>query len=159
MYIDGCRSGDGAEAEAARGGAVLRARRLSRRRANSGRADGCDREGARRPDPDSAGRRAPKARGQGVCLRARAALRSLAADRLPPPQGAARGRHRRLRAAGTVGLLLRQPRGTGGIERMAEQLTDKDEIREAVRERYAAAATSVGEGRVACCTPSTGSEG
>ena len=41
---------------------------------------------------------------------------------------------------------------------MAEQLTGKDEIREAVRERYAAAATSVGEGRVACCTPSTGSE-
>lgn len=41
---------------------------------------------------------------------------------------------------------------------MAEQLTGKDEIREAVRERYAAAATSVGEGRVACCMPSTGSE-
>ena len=40
---------------------------------------------------------------------------------------------------------------------MAE-LTGKDEIREAVRERYAAAATSVGEGRVACCTPSTVSE-
>ena len=40
---------------------------------------------------------------------------------------------------------------------MAE-LTGKDEIREAVRERYAAAATSVEEGRVACCTPSTGSE-
>ena len=38
---------------------------------------------------------------------------------------------------------------------MAEQLTGKDEIREAVRERYAAAASSVGEGRVACCTPST----
>ncbi len=41
---------------------------------------------------------------------------------------------------------------------MAEQLTGKDEIREAVRERYAAAATSVGEGRVACCTPSTASD-
>jgi ubiquinone/menaquinone biosynthesis C-methylase UbiE len=37
---------------------------------------------------------------------------------------------------------------------MAE-LTEKDEIREAVRERYAAAANSVGEGRVACCGSST----
>ena len=36
---------------------------------------------------------------------------------------------------------------------MAEQLTGKDEIREAVRERYAAAASSVGEGRAACCGP------
>ena len=34
-------------------------------------------------------------------------------------------------------------------------LTEKDEIRKAVRERYAAAATSVDEGRVACCGPST----
>ena len=41
---------------------------------------------------------------------------------------------------------------------MAEQLTGKDEIREAVRERYAAAATWAGEGRVACCTPSTASD-
>jgi arsenite methyltransferase len=41
---------------------------------------------------------------------------------------------------------------------MAE-LTEKDEIREAVRERYAAAATSVDEGRVACCGPSTAAEG
>ena len=37
---------------------------------------------------------------------------------------------------------------------MAEQLTGKDEIREAVRERYAAAANSVGEGKIACCGPS-----
>jgi arsenite methyltransferase len=42
---------------------------------------------------------------------------------------------------------------------MAEQLTGKDEIREVVRERYAAAATSVGEGRVACCGPSTTAAG
>jgi arsenite methyltransferase len=41
---------------------------------------------------------------------------------------------------------------------MAE-LTEKDEIREAVRERYAAAASSVDEGRVACCGPSTATEG
>jgi ubiquinone/menaquinone biosynthesis C-methylase UbiE len=40
---------------------------------------------------------------------------------------------------------------------MAE-LTGKDEIREAVRERYAAAASSVGEGRAACCGPSTASD-
>jgi arsenite methyltransferase len=31
------------------------------------------------------------------------------------------------------------------------QLRSKDEVREAVRDRYAAAAESVGEGRVACC--------
>jgi ubiquinone/menaquinone biosynthesis C-methylase UbiE len=37
---------------------------------------------------------------------------------------------------------------------MAE-LTEKDEIQEVVRERYAAAATSVDEGRVACCGPAT----
>jgi arsenite methyltransferase len=42
---------------------------------------------------------------------------------------------------------------------MAEQLTGKDEIREAVRERYAAAANSVGEGRVACCGPSEAAGG
>jgi arsenite methyltransferase len=36
---------------------------------------------------------------------------------------------------------------------MAE-LTEKDEIREAVRERYAAAATSVEQGRASCCGPS-----
>jgi arsenite methyltransferase len=40
---------------------------------------------------------------------------------------------------------------------MAE-LTDKDEIREAVRERYAAAASSVEEGRVACCGPGTAAD-
>ncbi|MGA8219926.1 MAG: arsenite methyltransferase [Solirubrobacterales bacterium] len=42
---------------------------------------------------------------------------------------------------------------------MAGQLTGKDEIREVVRERYAAAATSVGEGRVACCAPSEAADG
>ena len=37
---------------------------------------------------------------------------------------------------------------------MAEQLTAKEEIREAVRERYAEAAESANEGRAACCAPS-----
>ena len=41
---------------------------------------------------------------------------------------------------------------------MAE-LTDKDEIRETVRERYAAAAESVEEGQVACCGPSEAAGG
>jgi arsenite methyltransferase len=41
---------------------------------------------------------------------------------------------------------------------MAE-LTDANEIREAVRERYAGAANSVGEGRVACCGPSEAAGG
>ena len=48
--------------------------------------------------------------------------------------------HRRLRAPGPVGLLLRHPRRAEGAVRMAE-LTDTD-IREQVRERYAAAATA-----------------
>jgi arsenite methyltransferase len=38
-------------------------------------------------------------------------------------------------------------------------LKSKDEVREAVRERYAAAAESVGEGRVACCGPSEAAGG
>jgi ubiquinone/menaquinone biosynthesis C-methylase UbiE len=41
---------------------------------------------------------------------------------------------------------------------MAE-LTEKDEVRETVRERYAAAAGSVDEGRVACCGPSEAAGG
>jgi arsenite methyltransferase len=41
---------------------------------------------------------------------------------------------------------------------MAE-LTGKEEIREVVRERYAAAASSVSEGRVACCGPSEAAGG
>src|SRR5438067_2167022 len=41
---------------------------------------------------------------------------------------------------------------------MAE-LTGKDEIREVVRERYAAAASSVGEGLVACCGTSESAGG
>ena len=42
---------------------------------------------------------------------------------------------------------------------MAEQLTANDEIRQAVRERYAQAAESVGEGQVACCGPSDATGG
>jgi ubiquinone/menaquinone biosynthesis C-methylase UbiE len=42
---------------------------------------------------------------------------------------------------------------------MAEQLTANDEIRDAVRERYAQAAESVGDGQVACCGPSDATGG
>jgi arsenite methyltransferase len=42
---------------------------------------------------------------------------------------------------------------------MAGQVTENETIREAVRERYAAAAESVGEGRVACCGPSEAAGG
>jgi ubiquinone/menaquinone biosynthesis C-methylase UbiE len=42
---------------------------------------------------------------------------------------------------------------------VAEQLGTKEEIRETVRERYAAAADSVDEGRVACCGPSEAATG
>ncbi|HET8861985.1 MAG TPA: arsenite S-adenosylmethyltransferase, partial [Solirubrobacterales bacterium] len=38
-------------------------------------------------------------------------------------------------------------------------MTSADEVREAVRQRYAAAADSVGEGRVACCGPSDAAGG
>src|SRR4051794_29406543 len=138
MYIDGCRSGARAEAEAPTGRAVLPARRLSRRRARAGGAHGRGRQGARRPDPAAARRRAAQARGQGLRLRARPAVRHLPTHPLAPPQEAARGRHRRLRAARPVGLLLRPPGRAEGAERMAD-LTDTD-IRETVRARYAAAA-------------------
>src|SRR3954469_20737960 len=135
MYIDGCRSGARAEAEAAGRRAVLPARRLSGRRARPGGAHGRGRQGARRPDPPAARRRAAQARRQGLVVRARPALRHLPAHAVAPPQEAARGRHRRLRAARPVGLLLRPPRRAEGAERMAD-LT----IRETVRERYAAVA-------------------
>ena len=42
------------------------------------------------------------------------------ADRLTSPEEAARRRDRRFRAPGPVGLLLRQARGAGGTEHMAE---------------------------------------
>src|SRR5215207_5953182 len=136
---------------------MLRAGRLPGHRARAGGADERGRQITWRSDPDAARGCPSQARRQGLRLRAGAALRPLPADRLAPSQGAARGWHRRLREGGAVGLLLRQPRGIGGIERMAE-LTEKDEIREVVRERYAAAASSVDEGRVACCGPSTAAE-
>src|SRR4051794_18359956 len=135
MYIDERRSGARPEAEAAGRRAVLPARRLSGRRARARGADGRGREGPRRPDPPPARRRAAQARGQGLRLRARPALRHLPAHALAPSEEAARGRHRRLRAAGAVGLLLRPSGRAEGAERMAD-LT----IREQVRERYAAAA-------------------
>src|SRR3954470_11853169 len=135
MYIDGCRSGARAEAKAPTRRAVLPARRLSRRRARAGGAHGRGRQGARRPDPPAARRRAAQARGQGLRLRARPAVRRLPAHALAPPQEAAGGRDRRLRAPRAVGLLLRPPRRAEGAERMADL-----NIRETVRERYAALA-------------------
>src|SRR3954469_10209818 len=135
MYIDGCRAGPRSQAEAPRGRGVLGARRPPPPGARAGRADRRRRQGARRPDPPAARRRAAQARRQGLRLRARPAVRRLPAHAVAPPQEAARGRHRRLRAARPVGLLLRPPRRSEGAERMAD-LT----IRETVRERYAAAA-------------------
>src|SRR6266540_872487 len=44
-------------------------------------------------------------------------------------------------------------------ERMAEQLRSKDDVREIVRERYAAAANSVETGKAACCGPSEAAGG
>src|SRR5439155_23085008 len=122
----------------------LPAGRLSRRGARAGRAYGRGRKGPRRPDPPATRGRPAQARRQGVRLRARPALRRLPAHPLAPPQEAARGRHRRLRAPWPVGLLLRPPRRPEGDLPMAELTT---EIRETVRERYAAAARATEHGR------------
>src|SRR5215207_10386358 len=132
------RPGARSKAEAPGRRAVLRAGRASRRRPRARRAHGRRGQGARRPGPPTARRRPAQGGRRGLRLRTRAAVRALPAHRLPSPEGAARGRHRRLRAARAVGLLLRDPRRPGGPLRMA-QLTDTD-IREQVRERYAAAA-------------------
>src|SRR5215217_2300692 len=129
-----------AEAEAAPGRALLRAGRAPRRRPGARRAHGRRGEGTRRPRAHAARGCAPQGGRQGLRLRARTAVRALAAHGLAPPEGAARGRHRRLRAARPMGVLLRDPRLPGGPLRMA-QLTDTD-IREQVRDRYAAAATA-----------------
>src|SRR4051794_17705872 len=145
MYIDERRSGARAEAEEAGRRAVLSARRLSGRRARPGGADGRGRKGSRRPDPPPARRRAAQARGQGLRLRARPALRHLPAHALAPSEEAARGRHRRLRATRAVGLLLRPSGRAEGAERMAD-LT----IREQVRERYAAAAAAAAGNGCGC---------
>ena len=59
----------------------------------------------------------------------------------PPPEEAARRRHRRLRAAGPLGLLLRQPRSTGGAERMAELTRATDSRRRPARAAVVASAT------------------
>src|SRR3954467_2476117 len=138
MYIDGRRSGADSEDEAPGGPAVLRTRRLPRRRTSPGRADGRDRQGPWRPHPARARRRAAKARREGVRLRAGAAVRHLAAHAEPSPQEAARGRDRGLRAPRALGLLLRHPRRAEGALRMAE-LSDT-ELREHVRARYSDAA-------------------
>src|SRR3954464_7236291 len=151
MYIDGCRSGARAQAEATGRRAVLPARRLPRRRARAGGPHGRGRQGARRPDPPAARRRAAQARRQGLRLRARPAVRRLPADAVAPPQEAARGRHRRLRAAWPVGLLLRPPRRTEGAERMADLTPAEPEIRETVRERYAAAARAMAAREPSSC--------
>src|SRR3954447_21022437 len=119
-YIDDHRSGTLAEDQAARRRPLLRAGRLSRRRTPAGRAHGDHRESARRSRPVPARRRPPQARGQGLRVRAGPAVRDLPAHPLAPPQEAARGRHRRLRAPRPLGLLLRPPRSPPGALRMAE---------------------------------------
>src|SRR3954469_876604 len=154
MYIDGCRAGPRSQAEAPRGRGVLGARRPPPPGARAGRADRRRRQGARRPDPPAARRRAAQARRQGLRLRARPAVRRLPAHAVASPEEAARGRHRRLRAARSVGLLLRPPRRAEGAERMADLTTDQTqepEIRETVRERYAAAARAMAAQQPSSC--------
>src|SRR3954468_19123124 len=151
MYIDGRRAGARSQAEAPRGRGGLRAPRPSPRGPRAGGAHGRGRQGTRRPDPPAARRRAAQARRQGLRLRARPAVRRLPAHALAPPQEAARGRHRRLRAARPVGLLLRPPRRAEGAERMADLTPAEPEIRETVRERYAAAARAMADREPSSC--------
>src|SRR5438105_14858417 len=98
-------------------------------------------------------------------LRARAPVRHLTAHALPPSEEAARGRDRRFRAPGTVGLLLRPPRCPEGALHMAELTDTTDSIRETVRRRYADAARAASEGTAtgcsadgSCCAPSVALE-
>src|SRR5437764_9310111 len=152
MYIDGCRSGAGSESNAARRRALLRARRLPRRRARRCGADGGGRQSARRHGAPATRRRAAQARREGMRLRAGAAVRDLPAHALPSLEEASRRRDRRFRAARAMGLLLRQTRSAQGAVGMAE-LTH---IRETVREKYAAAARAAAEpesdsAQAGCC--------
>src|SRR4051812_17958732 len=152
--MDGGRSGAQPEAEASRRRSVLRASRLPRRRAPGGGADGSDSQGARGPGAIAARRRVAQACRQGLRLRARATLRPRSANYLAPSQGAPSGGDRGFGARGTVGLLLRPPRGARRALRLASSVREMsnsdraEQVREAVRERYAAAA----EGAT-CCGP------
>src|SRR3954469_6829314 len=155
MCIDGCRSGARPKAKTPGGLPVLPARCLSGCRARAGGAQGRGPQAARRPRPPAARRRAAQARGQGLRLRARAAVRHLPAHAEPPSEDPARGGDRGLRAARAVGLLLRPAGRAEGADRMAE-LSENTDIREIVRERYAAAATRIAEGAGCGCGTSDG---
>src|SRR5919108_2134793 len=144
------RSGARPQGQAPRRGALLRPRRPSRHRARAGGAHGHDREGVGRPGPPPARRRAAQARRQGLRLRAGAAVRHIPADAEPPPQDPAPGGRRGLGAPWAVGLLLRPAGRAGGADRMAE-LSENTDIREIVRERYAAAANRIAEGGIGEC--------
>src|SRR4051812_20349061 len=147
--MDGRRSGTRPQDQATGGRALLRPGRLSGHRARALGAHGRDRQGARRPDPPAARRRAAQARRQGLRVRARAPLRRRSAHPQPPPQDVAPGGDRGLRAPRTVGLLLRPSRRPEGAHRMAD-LTETTDIREVVRDRYAAAANRIAEGSRGC---------
>ncbi|CAA9555052.1 MAG: hypothetical protein AVDCRST_MAG79-3011, partial [uncultured Thermoleophilia bacterium] len=99
-----------AEGQACEGHRLLRADGVPRRRPRRRRPPCRRGQGPGRPHPHPAARRPAPSRGQGLRLRARRALRRLPADGLPPPQGPARGRARRLREAGPVGVLPRAAR-------------------------------------------------
>src|SRR5207302_1598474 len=82
----------------------------------------------------------------GLRLQSDRAARAVAADGLASPEEAARGRSRRARAAGQVGLLLAEPRrrqnavGRRRPERsvlLMATMTAADDLREQVRRRYA----------------------
>src|SRR3954466_10837137 len=158
--MHGCRSNARAQAEATRRRGVLRAARLPGGHSRGRRPRRRDREGLVRPDQGPARRRAASARGRGLRLRARAAVRGVPAHPLAPSQEAARGRDRRGRAPRPVGLLLRRPRSAEGAVLMAELTTccgtpteSTVNIREAVRDRYAAAAREGAADSLGCGVP------
>src|SRR3954467_6429867 len=158
--MHGCRSNARAQAEASRRRGVLRAARLPGGQSRGRRPRRRAREGPVRPDPGPARRRAAPARGRGLRLRARPAVRRLAAHPLAPPQEAARGWDRRGRAPRPVGLLLRRSRSAEGAVLMAELTTccgtptaSSGNIREAVRDRYAAAAREGAADSLGCGVP------
>src|SRR3954447_4710098 len=134
---------------------MLRAGRAAEGRPKRRRPPGAAREGARRPHAPAARGRASQACRRGLRVRAPAAVRHQAVDALGAPEETARRGHRRRRAPGPLGLLLRHPRVAGGAVHMAEVTTPEPNIRETVRERYAAAAraASTGEGSSCGCGP------
>src|SRR5262245_48553127 len=142
MYVDGTRARADRLLPAPRGAGTL-----GRRSRNHGgfvpRARR-SRTGEDRQPPGEVGR----AR---VCLRVRARAPSLAADRKPSPEETDGSRVARARAARQVGVLLAPARGERATRKSgADDGGGLMDLREQVRERYAAAALAAEGGGCGC---------